>query len=232
MMMETSLHGAPMDLASYLKPGRFIDSDAPNVVAFARDASASGRDDLERILLLYKAVRDGIVYDPYIDFLNADNYRASTVLKAGRGFCVGKAALFSASARIIGVPARVGYADVRNHMTSPRLHALLQTDVFIWHSYSEIHLHGRWVKATPAFNANLCERLGLHPLEFDGSADSLFHPFDRSGRKHMEYVVDRGPFDDVPYERVVADFRSYYPGLRAQHGLEGDFLKEAVGGDG
>ncbi len=218
--------------ADYLQPGHFIDSAAPSVVAFARDAAAAGGDDRKRILLLYEAVRDGILYDPYVDTLHPDNYRASAVLAAGRGFCVGKAALFSACARALGVPARVGYADVRNHMTSPRLHALLQSDLYVWHSYSEVYLNGRWVKATPAFNAALCERLGLHALDFDGMTDSLFHPFDRAGRKHMEYIRDRGPFADVPFDQITADFRTHYPTLRSHRGIEGDFQKEAVGGDG
>ena len=213
----------------YLEPGKFIDSAAPSVVAFAREVSAAGRDDCERIILLYEKIRDDIVYDPYIDFLDPSNYRASAVLATRRGFCVGKAALLSACARVIGVPARVGYADVRNHMTSPRLYALLQTDLFVWHSYADIHLNKRWVKATPAFNSALCERLGLHPLEFDGSRDSLFHPFDRAGRKHMEYVLDRGPYADVPFEKIAADFRAHYPALKSRHGLDGDFQQEAVG---
>jgi transglutaminase-like putative cysteine protease len=220
-----------MNEAHYLGPGDFIDSTAPNVVAFARETARSGRDDRERILLLYNGVRDGILYDPYVGFFDPVNFRASGVLAAGRGFCIGKSALLSACARAVNVPARVGYADVRNHMTSPRLQELIKTDLFIWHSYSEIFLDGRWVKATPAFNSSLCERLGLHALEFDGRADSLFHPFDRSGRRHMEYVLDRGPFADVPYEQIVADFAVHYAALRAARESQGDFQQEAVAGD-
>jgi transglutaminase-like putative cysteine protease len=221
-----------MDAASYLGPGKYIDSATPSVVSYAHEIARTGGDDRERIILLYNTIRDGIIYDPYIDFLDPMNYRASAVLAAGRGFCVGKAALLSACARVIGVPARVGYADVRNHMTSPRLHALLGTDIFIWHSYSDIYLDGRWVKATPAFNKSLCERIGLNPLEFDGRSDSLFHPFDRTGRRHMEYVVDRGPFADVPCDRIIADFTVYYPALQAHRGgTSGDFQQEVVAGD-
>jgi transglutaminase-like putative cysteine protease len=220
-----------MDEARYLVPGHFIDSAAPNVVSFARETVLSGRDDRERIVLLHNRIRDGILYDPYVDFFDPINYRASTVLAAGRGFCVGKSALLSACARVVNVPARVGYADVRNHMTSPRLQDLLKTDVFLWHSYSEIFLDGRWVKATPAFNSSLCERLGLHTLTFDGSADSLFHPFDRAGRRHMEYVLDRGTFADVPCEQIIADFAVHYAALRALHKGQGDFQQEAVAGD-
>ncbi len=212
----------------YLQPGRFIDSDSPQVIAFARDVSVDAGSDLERVLRLFERIRDGIVYDPYVDLSDPANYRASIVLERGRGFCIGKAALLAASARAIGVPARVGYADVRNHMTSPRLYARQKSDLFMWHSYSDLFLAGRWVKATPVFDLALCERLGLKPLEFDGTSDSLFHPFDRTGRRHMEYLNDRGTFADVPFDPIQADFRRAYPDLMRAGGLTGDFHAEAM----
>src|SRR5574341_322846 len=65
-----------------------------------------------------------------------------------------------AVARVVGIPARVGYADVRNHLSTPKLRELVGGDLFVWHGYAELHLEGRWVKATPAFNLTLCERFG------------------------------------------------------------------------
>jgi len=212
----------------YLSSARFIDSDAPDVVAFARTASAGSSSDLDKVQRLYGAVRDGIAYDPYVNFSDPTNFRASGVLAARRGFCVGKAALLAACCRAIGIPARVGYADVRNHMTSPKLYERIKTDVFIWHSYAELLVDGRWVKATPAFDAALCARVGIAPLDFDGQSDSLFQPFDRAGRRHMEYLVDRGAFADVPFETMLADFRATYPMLISEGGISGDFGAEAV----
>jgi transglutaminase-like putative cysteine protease len=217
-----------MSLSEYLSPARFVDSDAPAVARFARDAAGDTGTDTERVLLLYSAVRDRIVYDPYVDMSDPENYRASDVLKSGRTFCIGKAALLAACCRAIGVPARVGYADVRNHLTSRKLYDRINTDVFAWHSYSDIQLNGRWVKATPAFDLALCERVGLKPLEFDGENDSLFHPYDREGRHHMEYLRDRGPFADVPFETIQADFQKLYPALMKSKGLAGDFHAEAI----
>ena len=88
----------------------------------------------------------------------------------------------------VGIPARVGFADVRNHLSTARMREVMQTDVFYWHGYTDICIDGAWRKATPAFNVGLCERFDLLPLEFDGRADSLYHPFDRHGHRHMEYV--------------------------------------------
>jgi transglutaminase-like putative cysteine protease len=212
----------------FLTAGVFIDSDSPQIIDFAKHTVARERDPDAAILRLYSAIRDGIVYDPYVNFADPANYRASSVLAIGRGFCVGKSALLAASARVIGVPARVGYADVRNHLTSPRIYEKMKTDTFRWHSYTELYLSGRWVKATPAFDRALCERAGLKALDFDGKTDSLFQPYDQAGRRHMEYLKDRGTYADVPFDTITADFRASYPSLMNGDGLAGDFRSEAV----
>ena len=217
-----------MTMQELLAPGRFVDSNTPSIEAFAHRVTAELRDETDRIVRLYRAVRDSIVYDPYVDVFDQQNYRASSVLAAGRGFCIGKSAVLAATARAIGVPARVGYADVRNHLTSRRLRERTKSDIFIWHSYTDLCIGKRWVKATPVFDQALCERVGLKPLEFDGRQDSLFHPFDREGRRHMEYLCDRGTFPDVPFETIQADFRLAYPSLASQPGLKADFHAEVI----
>ncbi len=217
-----------MNMSQFIKAAVFIDSDASSVIAFAKKTTAGLDDSRAAVLHLYSIIRDTITYDPYVNFADPANYRASTVLAAGRGFCIGKATLLAASTRAIGIPARVGYADVRNHLTSPRLYEKIKTDTFLWHSYAELYLAGRWVKATPAFDRALCDRVGLKPLEFDGKTDSLFHPFDQSGRRHMEYLKDRGSFSDVPFDAIRADFVKAYPSLMSGGGLAGDFQSEAV----
>jgi transglutaminase-like putative cysteine protease len=194
----------------FLRPDTFVNSDAESVVAFARRTCGDEADDVRKAVRLYYAVRDGIIYTPYLDFHAPDTYRASACLDKGSGFCVGKAALLAAAARAVGIPARVGFADVRNHLATPRLLRLMGTDVFYYHGYAELYLEGRWVKATPAFDRGLCERFGVRPLEFDGRADSLFHPYDVSGRPHMEYLRDRGPHADVPVQDIIETFDREY----------------------
>jgi transglutaminase-like putative cysteine protease len=203
------------DLAPYLAPTAFIDSDAPNVVDFARRATAGQDDEVAKAISLYYAVRDSIVYTPYCDFQSPETFRASACLAKGAGFCVGKAAVLAAAARAVGIPARVGFADVRNHLCTPKLRALMGSDVFYYHGYAELYLEGRWVKATPAFDRGLCDRFGVRALEFDGRADALLHPYDRQGRRHMEYLRDRGAHADVPVADIVATFTREYPKLAA-----------------
>lgn len=211
---------------TYLKPAAFVDSDAPAIRAFATGVVDGVSGEKARAIALYFAVRDRITYDPYIDYSNPGVFRASAVLGAGRGFCVGKAALLAACARAVGIAARPGYADVRNHMTSARLRALTNDELFYWHSYAELKIDGCWVKSTPAFDAALCARAKLAPLDFDGVTDSLFQEYDPAGRRHMEYVRDRGTFADVPFESIVADFRRYYPRMFEQQTIAGDFKAE------
>ncbi len=197
-------------LEIYLRPGRFVDSDHSAVRAFARD-HARGDSELARAVALYYAVRDAVRYNPFQNFLSDDSYRASTCLIRREGWCVPKAALLAACARAEGIAARVGYADVRNHPTTPALTERMGTDLFIYHGYTELWLEGRWVKATPAFNIELCSKFRVLPLEFDGRHDSIFHPFDADQRRHMEYVGQRGTYADVPVEEIKHAFSVTYP---------------------
>jgi transglutaminase-like putative cysteine protease len=216
-----------MDHTDYLHATRFIDSGDPAIQAFAQEALGRADTIKEKALALYGAVRDQIQYDPYIDFFDTAEYRASEVLRAGKGFCVGKSALLTALARTAGIAARPGYADVRNHLTSKRLQQQVG-DTFIWHSYTELHIDGKWVKCTPAFDKALCERVNIAPLDFDGVNDSLFHPFDQAGRRHMEYLQDRGAFADVPFDTIVADFKTFYPKLVAVSPSAASFRDEVT----
>jgi transglutaminase-like putative cysteine protease len=216
-----------MEEHDYLTATPFIDSDDPAIVAFARDALGDAVTIKDKALALYGTVRDRIQYDPYIDFFDPAEFRASDVLRAGKGFCVGKSALLAAVARAAGIPARPGYADVRNHLTSKRLKEQVG-DIFIWHSYTELKIDGSWVKCTPAFDKVLCERARIAPLDFDGINDSLFHPFDQAGRRHMEYLKDRGAFADVPFDTIRADFKTFYPKLVAASATAASFRDEVT----
>ena len=216
------------EMQIYLRPSTYVDSAAENVVAFAGRVVEGIEDPVERAVALYYAVRDEITYTPYCDFRSPETYRASGCLARGAGFCVGKAALLAASARAAGIPARVGFADVRNHLASERLKKLMSTDVFYYHGYAELHLDGRWVKATAVFDRGLCERFGVRPLEFDGREDSLFHAFDTGGRRHMEYLHHHGASVDVPVTAIIETFERHYPNLTAAGATRPDqFRNEA-----
>jgi transglutaminase-like putative cysteine protease len=216
-----------LDLEPYLRPTWFLDSDAEPVREFAQRGVGGARGELEKAVALYYAVRDGVRYDPYVmRVTERESYRASTVATLPAAYCIQKSILYAAAARAVGVPARLGYADVRNHLTSPKLRQVMGSDLFVYHGYTELYLEDRWVKATAVFNIELCRRFGVLPLDFDGRSDSLFHPFDAENRKHMEYVRNRGCFADVPFEEIMAAFHGEYPSLFRN--LEGDTIRDEV----
>ena len=197
-------------MKEFLQPARFVDSDHPQVVEFARK-HAVGKDHREKAVALYYAVRDSVRYNPFQNFTLDDAYRGSACLARSEGWCVPKAALLAACARVAGIPARVGYADVKNHLTTPALTAKMGTDLFVFHGYTDLFLDGNWVKATPAFNLAMCTRFRVKPLEFNGREDSIFHPFDADNRRHMEYLHFRGTYADVPADEIRRVFAETYP---------------------
>jgi transglutaminase-like putative cysteine protease len=221
-------------LAEYLRRTRFIDCDHPSVIAFAKRVAGSESGDLNRAIALYYAVRDDFRYDPYRIDLRPEAMQASATLERGYGFCIAKSVLLAAAGRVHGIPARLGFADVRNHLTTERLRRSMNTDVFVYHGYAELLLNERWVKATPAFNRSLCERFGVATLEFDGVNDAVFQPFDRAGNRHMEYLRDHGRYADLPLEELRQAFETAYPKLMSGGvcDLSGRFEDDAVAAGG
>jgi transglutaminase-like putative cysteine protease len=196
-------------LGVFLAPGEYIDSAQPLIVEQAARLVGSGSAS-ERARAIFGFVRD-LPYEAD-DFDVLDTYRASHVLTAGHGYCVSKAALGVALARAAGIPARIGFADVRNHLSSPRLREAMGTDVFSWHGYIEFYLERRWVKASPAFDPASCEKAGVAALEFDGVNDALLQAFD--GTATMEYIAYHGTFHDVPARFLSAEMQRLYPFTR------------------
>lgn len=206
--------------AQYLRPTAIIDSDHPDIVEFARRAAGDAVDPVQIAVRLYYAVRDGIWYDPYYPFYRPEHYRASRVLASGRGYCVSKVSVLCAAGRACGIPTRAGFATVRNHLATRQLLDYLGSDLFVFHGFCELFLEGRWVKATPAFNRELCARHGVSPLEFDGKEDSIFQPFNQEHRRFMEYVADHGTYADIPVAEIVAAWEGEYGRDRVRGWIE------------
>jgi transglutaminase-like putative cysteine protease len=221
-------HQTESALRLYLSPAEYIDSDHPAIRAKAAATVGTTTDPVEKARLLYTAVRDGIRYDPYIDYTDPESFRASSVLARGHAYCVGKASLYVALCRASGIPARLGLADVKNHLATPRLLEAVGTDLFAYHGYVEVMPKDKWVKATPTFNAKLCEKLGVPALDFSGRDDALLQPFDTTGREFMSYVTQHGTFFDVPAKFLIAEMARLYPKLCKPGGLRGDMEAEGA----
>ena len=152
-------------------------------------------------------------YNAYTFETSNSSFSASYCLQQGESYCVPKAVLLGALCRLYNIPARLGLADVRNHLASPQFIEHLKSDVFVMHGYTDIFLQGKWVKATPAFDAGLCRLMNVKPLEFNGREDSIFHEFDNAGDRHMEYLAEHGHFADVPQQRILDAVALAYPHL-------------------
>jgi transglutaminase-like putative cysteine protease len=211
----------------YLKPTSIIDSDHKSVRDYALDTVQGIEDPVEIAVKLYLAVRDNIRYDPYSPFYLPEHYRASDVLKRGRSFCVPKASLLCALGRACSIPSRIGLADVRNHLATKQLIEFIGSDLFAYHGFAEFYLEGKWVKATPAFNKELCERHHVPPLEFNGREDSLFQPYNLKNQKFMEYVAFHGVYADVPVDQIVIGWEKAYGKDRVRNWMKG--IEEARG---
>lgn len=209
--MEHIAKGYPKVGAAYLEPTEFFDYEHPKVRAFADEAKAGTSDPTTIAVRLFYAVRDRVRYDPYRMAGDREAYRASNVLETGAAFCIPKANLLIACARAVGIPAGLGLSDVTNHLSTARLRRLMAgKDLFMHHGWTALYLDGRWVKAAPTFNIELCDKFDVVPTEFDGKTNALFQEFDKHGRKHMEYLRDHGIWSDFPYEKVVEDFKAFY----------------------
>lgn len=207
---------ASLELAEYLAPNAFVDADHADVIGYA-EPHRSKDGDVASAVALYYAIRDGLRYTPWEVSFEAEAYRASAVAvrsyKRG-GHCIDKALLLAACARALGIPSRLHFANVRNHIGTAKLEEMLGTDLLVFHGYTELFLEGRWVAATPAFDRTLCRFLKVPPLEWDGREDSIFQAYTADGTRFMEYVHDYGTFPDVPHALMVGEWAKYYPVVR------------------
>lgn len=199
-----------LESAPYLRPTYFLDSDNPDVVEYAHKHTRPGATPEENAVRLYYAVRDDFTYNPYKLDLRPSGLQASDILARDYGHCVSKALLLAAAARVVGIPTRLAFFNVKNHIATEKIESFLKTNVLVFHGCTELWLSGRWLKATPAFNEALCRKLNVATLEFNGKEDSVFQQFDESGNVFMDYVYDYGSFHDLPYDLMMSELQKHY----------------------
>lgn len=205
-------YGWPEPGPLYLAPTPFLDFDQPEVARFVRDATAGATTQREQAVRLFFAVRDQVRYEPYTMRMTPECFRASTVVRERGAFCIPKAVLLAAGARLLGIPAAIGLSDVVNHFSTPRMQQIMgNREVFMHHGWAALFLEGKWIKAVPAFNKELCTLMRVPPTDFDGEHDAVLQQYKEDGSVHMEYLRDHGVWSDVPYLRIDEDWGGYYP---------------------
>ncbi|GAB6094351.1 transglutaminase family protein [Desulfatiferula olefinivorans] len=195
----------------YLMPTFFVDSDSPDIIDYATAVCTGLMDDRQKAIALFYAIRDDIRYDLFGFEVNLNYMKAGYILKKQSGYCVSKALVLAAASRVVGIPSRLGFADVINHQNPGKLHELMRTNIFAYHGFAELFIEGRWVKATPSLDSDLCEKMGYITPEFDGIRDTVYPAVNRKGERHMEYVSFYGSYPDLPILDLVASVETYYP---------------------
>lgn len=122
-------------LEKYLKPADMIESDAPEVVVQARNLAGGkkGETEIARALAAWTAdwLKDSV----------DDGGGALTSLKSRTGNCQTHARLYTALARAAGIPTRFVSGLVSQEGKG-----------FLYHSWAESWLEGRWVSVDPTYN--------------------------------------------------------------------------------
>jgi len=195
----------------YLQPTYFIDSDSDLVQNTASNLVSDLKDKKQKVINLFYWTRDKIKYDAYSLSSLKRQYKASRIIREKKGWCVQKAIVLTSLARAAGIPAKLHFADIRNYQTPDKLKKTIGTDIFLYHGYTEFYLNGKWVKATPAFNKELCDKFGYKTVEFDGVHDAILPARTLKDERYVEYLMDRGSNHDLPFKDIFNTFFEKYP---------------------
>lgn len=197
----------------YLTSTYYFDYKESEIQQIIEEFQNKELTDKEKAKQLYLKIRDNWRYNPYRISFDKNSYKASVIANKKDGHCIEKSILLIACLRGLNIPARIHLAKVKNHIGVERLIEKFGSNVITPHGMVDIYLDGKWIKATPAFNIELCEKCNVAPLDFDGENDSIFQEFDNNGNDFMEYLDDYGHFEDVPTEFIFNNFKTNYPNI-------------------
>ena len=195
----------------YLKTTYYFDYESDEIQKLIQEFKTDTLTPKEKAKQVYLKIRDQWRYNPYRISLNKNSYKASVISKKTETHCIDKSILLIASLRGLKIPAKIHLAKVKNHIGVERLVEKFGTNEISPHGMVDLVLDGKWLKASPAFNIELCHKCNVNPLEFDGEKDSIFQEFDNSGNKFMQYLEDYGSFEDVPLDFIIKNFKENYP---------------------
>lgn len=199
------------DLSAFLTETETLDFSHPVVQAYVAEFRYLPAAK-ERAIAVYLKVRDGFLYDPYHLDLCSDALTASRIITRSRAWCVEKSVVCCASLRALGIPAKLGFGIVKNHVGVEKLVNYLQKDEIVFHGFVEVFLDNRWTKCTPAFDRRICRLNRVEPLQWTGDSDSLLQEY-RGEEKYMEYLHFYGTFADVPQQLMHDEMFRHYPHL-------------------
>lgn len=198
------------ELEDYLAPAPGVSCEEPELFDLARSIVRGSKNDIEAAVKLFYWVRDRIRYSAYVPFWDLRHYHASTVIGRGCGYCVQKSALLAALCRSLGFPTRLTFVDIENNLLGSNLADYLETKIMTFHCYAEIFLGGKWVKATPTFERELCESLGWKVVEFNGRDNAMLPAEALDGRPHIRYLRTHFTSAGIPLDRILESWVAFY----------------------
>ncbi len=210
---------APMPSTKFLEPTQLIDSNHPEIIAQSKHLTQPTDSPAEKARQIFYFIRDEIRYDFRLKYTPAE-YQASQILKAGRGFCIQKAILFSALARSCGIPAGIYFYDIIDHTLTDFFAKMLRTRMLYHHGIVALHLNGEWFKFDATLDAPLSNRKDYTMVEFFPDQDCLLPAVTKTGEKHIEYAADYGLFPDVSFENIMMWMQAGYPHLLARRTIQ------------
>lgn len=196
---------------TYLNSTYFLDFESETIQNIIAEFKSTSLSKQEQSIALYNKVRDGWRYDPYSISLRKESYKASNIAKKTSGNCVEKSIVLIAGLRGLAIPARLHLGKVKNHIAVERLTEKFGSNELTPHGMVNVQLNNQWLKCSPAFNAQLCSKFNVEPLEFNGKTSSFLQQYNASGNLFMEYIEDYGYFDDVPVEFMKTNVEQHYP---------------------
>lgn len=200
-------------MQDYLRADQDFDFDHPAVAGLCRQLTEGCSSDIEKAVRLFYYVRDNCHYNMYATTGDRDAYHSSAILASGQGWCLQKAILLSSLARGAGIPSRLILVSIRNHKSPPETLEMMGDNLFFPHAYNHLFLNGKWVKAAATFDREICERIQVPTVEFDGEHDAILSPLDLNGQPYIEYVKEYGYFAYLPWDFILENAYKVYGDL-------------------
>ena len=198
-------------MQNFLKETPFLDYSSSEIQNYISEFIALPSKKEKAIALYYK-VRDGFLYDPYHLNLTQEGLTSSTILTKKRAWCVEKSIVMASCARALGIPTKLGYAIVKNHIGVEKLTHYLKKPEIVFHGYLELFINDKWVKCKPTFDQRVCRISKVTPLDWNAEEDSMFQEFEKD-KRFMEYTHFYGSFEDVPLQLMNEEMKIHYPHL-------------------
>lgn len=148
---------ASPELREALSATAFIQSDAPELIAAAKKATAGAKDMFAASTKLVEFVYRHI-HSEYVPAYS----NALEAYETARGDCTEHSVLFVALARAVGIPARVAVG----------IAYWPPGDGFGWHAWAEVNIGGKWVAVDPTWNQPIADATHVKLADGDPAAQA------------------------------------------------------------